>query len=289
TSASYTRRFRSPLPTMYVRVQCSPSPANRAWALMSTTMYGRYTPMTFSGANSLRKRGWAKARRFLTNPRIRSTASSLRRRKGSTMSGTAPLGICWLTESLFRHQWHRAWVFSAVLTTTSAPQAVHLKVSTSSVEATMSCEPDPMTRPVRVRMSWLMNSSSSCLPHSCRQNRQRSSPLAVLRLISVAPQRGHLANPSCASASVRTTCGPSVPAGGGEVTTGGVVGGGGATGGAVGGGGAAATPGRGKPAAGCPEGAGGAAGGGVGAAGCARSGSCVVVSYSPRTLAFAAS
>src|SRR5690625_4850317 len=241
--------------------------------------------MTFSGANSLRNRGWANPRRFLTNSRIRSTASSLRRLNGSTTSGTAPLGICWLTESVLRHQWQRAWVLCAVLTTISAPQAEHLKVRISSVEATMSWEPEPMTIPVRVLISWLMNRSSSPALHSCRQNRHRSSPLAVLRAMSVAPHRAHLARPSCASASVCTTWGPP-GAGGGVAATGGVVGGGAA----MVGGGAATTGGvvGGGAAAPAPAGAGGVVPG-VCTAVPVCSGSCVAVIYSPRTLAFAAS
>src|SRR5690625_4800921 len=119
---------------------------------MSTTMYGRYTPMTFSGADSLRIRVWAEPRLVSMTARMLTTASSFFIWNGSTTSGTAPLGICWFIESLLRHQWHRAWVLSAVLITTSAPYAVHLKVSTSLVEATMSCDPDPITVPVREAM-----------------------------------------------------------------------------------------------------------------------------------------
>src|SRR5690625_718380 len=179
--------------------------------------------MTFSGANSLRNCGWAKVRRFLTKARIFSTASSFLRLNGRTTSGTAPLAICWFIESLLRHQWQRACVLSAVLMTTSAPQAEHLKVSTSSVEAMMFCDPEPITIPLRVVMSWLMNRSSAppWPVHSWRQKAQRSRPEATLRPISVAPQRGHFASPSLADGSVTTILGspgtwgsPGAPAGG---------------------------------------------------------------------------
>src|SRR5690625_5560444 len=74
----------------------------------------------------------------------------------------------------------------------------------------MSSEPEPMTRPLSVAMSWLMNRSSSlsCPVHSCRQKEHRNSPLAMFRLISVAPQRGHFDKPSLAFAPVSTTWGP---------------------------------------------------------------------------------
>src|SRR5690625_1532064 len=76
------------------------------------------------------------------------TACSFGMANGSTMSGTAPLGICWFIESVLRHQWQRACVLSAVLITTSAPHAVHLKVSTSSLEGMMSTAPEAISTPV---------------------------------------------------------------------------------------------------------------------------------------------
>ncbi len=57
-----------------------------------------YTPITFSGTNSCVKRPSAKVLRFPAKASIRSTASSRVSRKGSTASGTAPLGICELIE-----------------------------------------------------------------------------------------------------------------------------------------------------------------------------------------------
>src|SRR5699024_84338 len=186
---------------------------------------------TLVGSNSLRKRRLANVRRFFTNARIEVTACSFGMANGSTMSGTAPLGICWFIESVLRHQWQRAWVLSAVLITTSAPHAVHLKVSTSSVEGMMSTAPEPTSTPVSPLISALMPSASSAdsALHSYRQKAHRSSPVRAFREISVAPQRAHFTRPSTASVSVSMMRGPS--AGGA---------GGGAPGGSAGGGAAAA-------------------------------------------------
>src|SRR5690625_1430902 len=126
------------------------------------------------------------------------TACSFGMATGSTMSGTAPLGICWFIESVLRHQWQRACVLSAVLITTSAPHAVHLKVSTSSLEGMMSTAPEPISTPVSPLISALMPSASSAdsAHHPYRQKAHRSSPARAFTESSVAPQRAHFTRPS---------------------------------------------------------------------------------------------
>src|SRR5690625_4314906 len=160
--------------------------------------------MTFSGANSFRKRGWAKNLRLPTKARIRSIASSFLIEKGRIMSGIAPLGIWLFIDKVLRHQWHRAWVDDAVSMTTSAPHAEHLNVSTSSVEGVISAAPEPIITPCNEPMSLLRFrlSDSVSAAHSYRQNAQRSFPLLGFKAISVAPHCKHLTNPSWASESV---------------------------------------------------------------------------------------
>ena len=112
----------------------------------STTMYGMYTPITLSGTNSALKRGWAKALRLSANASIRSIASSRVRWKGSTASGTAPLGICELIERVCRHQWQRACSCCSTLITTSAPQPWHFRVMVVR-SSWMSAVPEAMVWP----------------------------------------------------------------------------------------------------------------------------------------------
>src|SRR5690606_18146514 len=208
--------------------------------------------MTFSGANSFLNRGCAKNWRFLTKARIFSTAASLGRLNGRIMSGTAPFGICWFIDSTLRHQWHRACVEWPVSMTTSAPHAPHLNVRTSSVDSICDA-PEPSTRPCSspIGPSRPHSSRAFVACHSNRQKWQRRLPDAVLRLTSVAPQRGHFVRPSVAPTSVRTTRGPSPWSSGGGGGGGSVPGGavvpaasvaiGGAGGGGGGGGGGSGT------------------------------------------------
>src|SRR5690625_5244588 len=73
----------------------------------------------------------------------------------------------------------------------------------------MSCEQEPIVTPRSEPMSPLMLivSSAEGVDHSKRQKLQRNSPVAIFRLISVAPQRPHLLRPSLALTSDWTTCG----------------------------------------------------------------------------------
>ena len=76
------------------------------------------------------------------------------------------MAICSFIESLFRHQWQRACTLFAVSITTSAPQALHLNVHTTSAEAWMSLDPDPMIVPCNRPMSPLMPNASPALSGS---------------------------------------------------------------------------------------------------------------------------
>ena len=52
-----------------------------------------------------------------------------------------------MTPNTWRHQWQRAVIALSVLTVTSAPQPVHLKVIRLAASAAMSRAPEAMTVP----------------------------------------------------------------------------------------------------------------------------------------------
>ncbi len=104
-------------------------------------------PDPFSGAKPPRKDLWANSRRFPANSRIFSTAWSWVTLNGSTASGTAPLGICSLMVSTWRHQWQRDDIASAVLTTTSEPHPAHFRVIIPETSGEMSEAPEAIVVP----------------------------------------------------------------------------------------------------------------------------------------------
>src|SRR5690606_2607890 len=164
-------------------------------------MYGRYTPTTFSGVNSCLKTFSANIRRLSTNWRMRTTAYSFMMRKGSTASGTAPFATCSFTPKTCRHQWQRAVIELSVLTVTSAPQPVHLKLIRLAASAAMACAPDAITVPCSSsRPTPSPKASSTPSPcHSLRQNRQISMSVPVRCRMSVAPHFGQWFWPSLSS------------------------------------------------------------------------------------------
>ena len=116
--------------------------------------------------------GWAKNLRLFTNSCILRLASSFETLNGRITSGTAPLGICLLIESVFLHQWHLACVDEAVSTTTSAPQLSHFKVTTSFAASSIFFAPEPTTFPLNSDMS--PSSARYTGSKSCLQKLQRS-------------------------------------------------------------------------------------------------------------------
>ena len=151
----------------------------------------------FSGLKSRTNARSANMRRFPANASIRATASSWVIVNGRTASGTAPLGICSLTVSTWRHQWQRAPICSSVLTTTSAPHPAHFIVISDPAPVSMSEAPEPMVVPRSVVRSPLsIVSSRRASDHSWRQNRQMSMPADGRSWISVDPHMGQRLTPS---------------------------------------------------------------------------------------------
>ncbi len=158
--------------------------------------------MTFSGVNCSLNAFSANSRRLCTNWRMRATASSFWMWKGSTASGTAPLGTCSLTPNTCRHQWQRA-----VISLCGVDR--HLGAAAGALEAAqLGCvgrdvaraRRDDRALAARSMPSPNPNCSSTRSPcHSLRQYAQISRSVPGLCRMSVAPHFGQRLTPSLSS------------------------------------------------------------------------------------------